>query len=86
MGLTVCVLQWLQVLAAGDEYVSEYSLSFISYLFHRAEVVLAVLLPRFAFEVTDKPVAWNSSAVMYPTMGEESTKPELVLKVKTISA
>ena len=48
------------------------------------EVVLSVLLPAFAFEVTDKPIAWNASAVMYPTMGEESEKPELLLKVKAL--
>ena len=40
----------------------------------------------FAFEDTGKPVAWNSSAVLYPTMGEDSTKPELLLNVKVIKA
>ena len=51
---------------------------------HISEVVLAVLLPAFAFELTDKPIVWNSSAVMYPTMGEESTRPEMLLKVKAL--
>ena len=49
-----------------------------------AEVVLAELLSTYSFELTDKPVAWNASAVMYPTMGEDSTRPELLLKVKAL--
>lgn len=49
-----------------------------------SEVVLAVLLPKFSFELTDKPIVWNSSAVNYPTMGEESTKPEMLLRVKAL--
>ena len=53
---------------------------------HFAEVILSVLLPAFSFEVTDKPVACNASAVQYPTMGEESEKPELLLKVKALKA
>ena len=47
-------------------------------------MVLAALLSSFSFDLTDKPVAWNASAVLYPTMGEESTKPELLLKVKAV--
>lgn len=49
-----------------------------------AEVVLSVLLPAFKFELTEKPVSWFSSAVSYPTMGEESTKPEMLLKVQAL--
>ncbi|PIL34523.1 cytochrome P450 [Ganoderma sinense ZZ0214-1] len=48
------------------------------------EVVLAVLLPKFSFEVTDQEITWNSSAVIYPTMGEGSSKPEMLLKVKAL--
>ena len=39
---------------------------------------------KLAVLTTNLPVAWNSSAVSYPTMGEESTKPELLLKVKAL--
>lgn len=46
-----------------------------------AEVVVSVLVSAFSFELTDKPIVWNSSAVMYPTMGE-SPKPEMLLRVK----
>lgn len=49
-----------------------------------AEVILCILLTSFSFELTGEPIAWNASAVMYPTMGEESTKPELLLKVKRL--
>lgn len=48
------------------------------------EVVLAVLLPKFSFELSDQPITWNSSAVNYPTMGEENSKPEMLLKVKAL--
>ena len=49
-----------------------------------AEIVLSVLLTRFKFELTDNPIVWNASAVNYPTMGEESTKPEMVLRLTRI--
>ncbi len=48
------------------------------------EVVLATLLPTFAFELTEQEITWNFSAVNYPTMGEESPKPEMLLKVKVL--
>ncbi|KAI0760541.1 cytochrome P450 [Fomes fomentarius] len=62
------------------------SRSCIGFKFSQLEmkVVLAVLLAAFKFELTDKPVAWNSSPISYPTMGEESTKPELLLKVQAL--
>ena len=46
-----------------------------------AEIVLATLLSEFRFELTETPVVWKSAAVDYPTMGKESTKPQLLLKV-----
>ena len=49
-----------------------------------AEVVLAVLLTSFSFELTERPITWNTSAVIYPTMGLESTKPEMLLKVQPL--
>ncbi|TFK83044.1 cytochrome P450 [Polyporus arcularius HHB13444] len=45
------------------------------------KIVLSVLLMAFKFDLTEKPVVWNFSVVEYPTMGESSTKPELLLKV-----
>ena len=48
------------------------------------EVILCVLLTSFSFGLTDEAILWNTSVVTYPTMGEESTKPELSLKVKKL--
>ena len=49
-----------------------------------AETVLCVLLQHFKFEPTGKPIAWNFAAVQYPTVGKESTFPELPLKVSLL--
>ena len=54
--------------------------TFLNFTDAFAEIVLSVLLTAFRFELTDKPVVWNFSIVEYPTMGERSTKPELLLK------
>jgi len=45
------------------------------------KAVLSVLLPSFAFEVTNKPIMWNVATVTYPTVGWDSAKPELPLFV-----
>ena len=49
------------------------------------EIVLAVLLSTFEFELTDKPVFWNQAPVIYPSMSEKG-QPELQLKVKVLKA
>ncbi|KAI8989217.1 cytochrome P450 [Trametes punicea] len=45
------------------------------------KVVLSLLVSSFKLEMGDKPVVWKTSSVTYPTVGEESTRPELFLKV-----
>ncbi|KAL6306606.1 cytochrome P450 monooxygenase [Sparassis latifolia] len=45
------------------------------------KVVLSVLLPSFTFEITEKPILWNLAGVRYPTIGAESLKAEMPLKV-----
>ncbi|KAI0328016.1 cytochrome P450 [Cubamyces sp. BRFM 1775] len=61
--------------------------SCIGFKFSQLEmkVVMVVLLSAFKFELTEKPIAWNSSAVTYPTTGEENTRPEMFLKVSQVS-
>ncbi|KAI8974184.1 cytochrome P450 [Trametes punicea] len=61
--------------------------SCIGFKFSQVEmkVVLAVLLSAFKFELTEKPITWNSSGVMYPTTGEESDAPEMLLRVRRIA-
>ena len=45
------------------------------------EVVLSVLITHFTFESSGKPIEWNIGGVMYPTVGKESNRPELPLRV-----
>ena len=47
-----------------------------------SEVVLSVLLSSFEFELTDKEITWNFGAVTFPTMGLDSKKPEMLLRVR----
>lgn len=47
--------------------------------------MLSVLLANFKFELTDKPIVWNNAGVAYPTVGKESKKPEMPLKLTAIT-
>ncbi|KAI8974185.1 cytochrome P450 [Trametes punicea] len=62
--------------------------SCIGFKFSQLEmkVVLSLLVSSFKFEMADKPIVWKTSAVTYPTVGEESTRPELYLKVTKVAA
>ncbi|KAI0806656.1 cytochrome P450 [Fomes fomentarius] len=62
------------------------SRSCIGFKFSQLEmkIVLAILLTNFSFELTDEPIVWNSLGVIYPTMGEQKTEPELLLKVRVL--
>ncbi|KAH9924617.1 cytochrome P450 [Epithele typhae] len=59
----------------------------IGFKFSQVEmkVILASMLPCFSFSLTKKEVVWNSSPVIYPSMGYESDKPEMLLMVKSIN-
>ncbi|KAI0823800.1 cytochrome P450 [Trametes gibbosa] len=61
--------------------------SCIGFKFSQLEmkIVLSVLLSSFKFEPTGRPVYWNTSGVSYPTMSEESDKPEMLLKVTPVA-
>ncbi|PIL34520.1 cytochrome P450 [Ganoderma sinense ZZ0214-1] len=49
-----------------------------------SEVVPVAMLSSFAFELTNQEITWNSSGVMHPTMGEESTKFGMLLKERAL--
>lgn len=40
-----------------------------------------MLVSTFTFELTGKPIEWNVGTVTYPTVGKESNKAELPLRV-----
>ena len=47
--------------------------------------MLAELVREFSFELLpEKPVVWNISSVSYPSISTESTKPEMLLKVRML--
>ncbi|KAH9885122.1 cytochrome P450 [Cubamyces lactineus] len=56
--------------------------SCIGFKFSQLEmkVILYLLLMKFTFALSDKPIMWNVSGVRYPTVGED-TKPSLPLRV-----
>ncbi len=46
-----------------------------------AEVVLAVLISSFTFELTEKRIWWNMAGVQYPSTDQRGEHPELPMKV-----
>lgn len=48
------------------------------------EVVISEMLANFTFELSERPVVWNLAGISYPTVGMESTKQELWLKVRAV--
>ena len=48
------------------------------------EVVLSVLLRSFRFYLSDKEVVWNYSAVKFPTVGRDSNKPSMPMKIELL--
>ena len=71
--MSTCHLAWLSSFIASGGSVSD--------TFLPVEIVLCTLLSGFKFELSEKPVVWNFAGVSYPSMGYESTKPSMVLKV-----
>lgn len=53
--------------------------------FIHLEVVLAVLISTFKFELGEKPIKWNLAGVVYPTVAGSSS-PSLPLKVRLAKA
>ena len=84
--------QWIQILAARNEYVNiffffEHTDKFLPFFFLALiEVVLAVLIPTFKFELSNKEIYWNFTGVQYPTVGTESTKAEMFLRLSLLKS
>ena len=51
-----------------------------------SEVVLAVMLRSFVFSLSDKEVHWNFAGVNYPTVGKDSNKPAMYLRLQPLKA
>ncbi|KAH9913843.1 cytochrome P450 [Fomitopsis serialis] len=45
------------------------------------KAMLSMLISHFVFQLSDKPIVWNVAAILYPTVGWESLRPELPLSV-----
>ncbi|KAI0648480.1 cytochrome P450 [Trametes meyenii] len=45
------------------------------------KVVLSTLLPTLKFDLADKPIFWNAAGIVFPSVGEESAKPEMPMMV-----
>ncbi|KAI0821934.1 cytochrome P450 [Trametes gibbosa] len=48
------------------------------------KVILATLLPKFKFELSDKPIHWNLAGVIYPSVGVGG-KPSLPLRMTPLT-
>ena len=85
------VHQWLQILANGDEYVDLFLQLSAPYKANHGttpiEVILAILLESFTFEIPSDlpaPIVWNLAGIQYPSVGYESEKGQLPLKVTLV--
>ena len=50
------------------------------------EVILAVLITNFKFSATGAEIVWNVGGVSYPTIGRETDKPSLPIKIQALAA
>ena len=53
-------------------------------LLRRAEVVLAVLLSTFKFELSDKAIYWNLAPVVYPSIKKDGSEAKMPMKVSLL--
>lgn len=51
-----------------------------------AEVVLVMLLAKFTFAPSDQEIYWNLAGIQYPTVGNDSSQPQLPMKVGLVKS
>ena len=51
-----------------------------------SEVVLVTLLSKFKFAPSNRDVYWNLAGIQYPTVGQDSLRPELPMKVEFLAS
>lgn len=78
------ILQRLEVLSAGNEYIFLDLTALEAPPIILTEVVLAVMLRSFRFSLSDKDIHWNVGIVSYPTVGKVDTKGTMPLKLEAI--
>lgn len=63
-------------------YSHKYAVSHFTERALPTEVVLAFLLSKFTFDLSDKRILWNFAGIRFPVVeGPEEAKPALPLKV-----
>lgn len=62
----------------------ECSFAYTHFMFPRTEVVLAVLIENFRFDLTDNDIYWNSTGIQYPSVGCTDEKGQLPLRVSLV--
>ena len=50
------------------------------------EVVLAVLLSTFKFELGEQPVYWNLAPIVYPSITKDGSEPMMPMKMSLLKS
>ena len=56
----------------------------VEFICRDSETVLSVLVRSFKFSRSEKEIYWNMAPAYYPTVGRDSNKPAMYLKVEAL--